>query len=41
MMVIELVKTEIDKSLELLSDMTVDIVRIPNKMDPDEFLQAK
>lgn len=30
----------IDKSLELLSNMTVDIVRIPNKMDPDEFLQA-
>jgi DNA primase len=29
----------IAKSLEILSDMQVEIVRIPNQMDPDEFLQ--
>lgn len=30
----------IAKSLEILQDMTVEIVRMPNQMDPDEFLQA-
>lgn len=30
----------IGKSLALLSDMTVDIVRIPNQMDPDEYSRA-
>ncbi|VDC43022.1 DNA primase [Streptococcus canis] len=29
----------IAKSLELLKDFVVEIVRIPNKMDPDEFVQ--
>ncbi|MGT2737683.1 DNA primase [Streptococcus orisratti] len=29
----------IAKSLEILSDMQVEIVRVPNQMDPDEFLQ--
>ncbi|MTB48517.1 DNA primase [Streptococcus uberis] len=29
----------IAKSLELLKDFQVEIVRIPNKMDPDEFIQ--
>lgn len=29
----------IAKSLEFLKDMTVEIVRIPNQMDPDEFLE--
>ena len=29
----------IAKSLELLSDFQVDIVRIPDNMDPDEYLQ--
>ncbi len=29
----------IAKSLDLLEDFTVDIVKIPNKMDPDEFIQ--
>ncbi|MFC3932710.1 DNA primase [Streptococcus dentapri] len=30
----------IAKSLEVLQDMTVEIVRIPNQMDPDEFIKA-
>lgn len=30
----------IAKALEVLGDMTVDIVRLPNQMDPDDFLQA-
>lgn len=30
----------IAKSLEILRDMTVEIVRMPNQMDPDEFLKA-
>ncbi|MGT2934877.1 DNA primase [Streptococcus castoreus] len=29
----------IAKSLDLLKDFVVEIVRIPNKMDPDEFVQ--
>lgn len=29
----------IAKSLEILEDFQVEIVRIPNKMDPDEFIQ--
>ena len=29
----------IAKSLELLSDFQVDIVKIPDSMDPDEYLQ--
>lgn len=29
----------IAKSLELLTDLQVEIVRIPNQMDPDEFIQ--
>ena len=29
----------IAKSLEFLSDFSVDIVRIPDQMDPDEFIQ--
>ncbi|MBM7643447.1 DNA primase [Streptococcus loxodontisalivarius] len=29
----------IAKSLELLGDFTVDIVRLPEQMDPDEYLQ--
>ncbi|WP_332058620.1 DNA primase [Streptococcus canis] len=31
----------IAKSLELLKDFVVEIVRIPNKMDPDEFVQRR
>ncbi|MBM7637073.1 DNA primase [Streptococcus saliviloxodontae] len=31
----------IAKSLELLSDFVVDIVRLPDQLDPDEFVQAK
>ncbi|MGT2957476.1 DNA primase [Streptococcus bovimastitidis] len=32
-------QSAISKSLDLLKDFQVDIVRIPNKMDPDEFVQ--
>lgn len=28
------------KALDLLADMTVEIVRLPNQMDPDDFLRA-
>ena len=30
----------IAKSLDILQDLTVEIVRIPNQMDPDEFIKA-
>lgn len=30
----------IAKSLDILQDLTVEIVRIPNQMDPDEFTKA-
>ncbi|MGT2929852.1 DNA primase [Streptococcus dentasini] len=30
----------IAKSLKILDDLTVEIVRIPNQMDPDEFIAA-
>lgn len=33
-------QSAIAKSLDILQGMTVDIVRMPNQMDPDEFLQA-
>lgn len=32
-------QSAIAKSLELLKDFTVDIIRVPNQMDPDEFIQ--
>lgn len=32
-------KNAIAKSLELLADFQVEIVKIPNRMDPDEFVQ--